>query len=93
MRRSGLDRQLGDVLEFVYMDAPHEATGPPPADVTPFFEGPYRQWWATEEVTPLPPVIYSVLVYIGNVHWQPLTGVGLSDLLIAQSLAKSLALS
>ena len=93
MRRSGLDRKLEDVLEFVYMDAPHEATGPPPADVTPFFEGPYRQWWATEEVIPLPPATYSVLVCIGNVHWQPVIGVGLSDLLIAQSLNQSLALS
>lgn len=50
MRRSGLDKKLEDIIEFVYIDAPHAATGPPPPDVAPFFEPPYREWWNMREV-------------------------------------------
>ncbi len=34
----------------VYLDAPHAATGPPPADVAPFFDPPHREWWRAEKV-------------------------------------------
>lgn len=34
----------------MYLDAPHAATGPPPADVAPFFDPPYREWWRAEMV-------------------------------------------
>ena len=28
----------------IYIDAPHEASGPIPADVQPYFDPPYREW-------------------------------------------------
>ena len=36
---------LGDLCEFVYMDAPHPASGPIPPDVAGFFQPPYFEWW------------------------------------------------
>ena len=29
----------------VFLDAPIPATGPAQPDVTPFFKGPYYEWW------------------------------------------------
>ena len=55
MRRSGLDKKLDDIIDFVYIDAPNAASGPPQADVAPFFEPPYREWWSAEEVLILTP--------------------------------------
>lgn len=49
VRRSGLEKRLGNLVELVYLDAPHAATGPPPADVAPFFDPPYREWWRAEK--------------------------------------------
>ena len=37
-----------------YIDAPHPASGSPPADVTPFFSGPYYEWWNAVKVLPEP---------------------------------------
>lgn len=28
----------------IYIDAPHDASGPVPADVQPYFDPPYREW-------------------------------------------------
>ena len=33
------------IMAQVYTDAPHAATGPAQDDVTPFFSGPYYEWW------------------------------------------------
>eukprot|EP00884_Botryococcus_braunii_P001937 jgi/Botrbrau1/11744/Bobra.0195s0070.2 len=45
MRRAGLDAAIGDLVDIVYVDAPHLASGPIPNDVAPFFQGPYYEWW------------------------------------------------
>ncbi len=50
MRRAGLDRAIGDLVDIVYVDAPHLASGPIPNDVAPFFEGPYYEWWNAIQV-------------------------------------------
>lgn len=36
---------IGDLCEFVYVDAPHPASGEVPKDVASFFAGPYFEWW------------------------------------------------
>ena len=36
---------IGDLCEFVYVDAPHPASGEVPEDVASFFQGPYFEWW------------------------------------------------
>ena len=38
MRRAGLDKALADMVEITYVDAPNDASGPPPEDVKPFFQ-------------------------------------------------------
>lgn len=49
-RRSGLDKQLEDIVELVFIDAPNAATGPPEPDVEPFFKPPYYEWWNFKKV-------------------------------------------
>jgi hypothetical protein len=50
MKRAGLDKALDDLVEIVYVNAPHTASGPIPKDVAPFFEGPYYEWWNAIQV-------------------------------------------
>lgn len=45
MQRAGLDTALCDLVELHYTDAPNEASGPVPPDVSPHFPGPYYEWW------------------------------------------------
>lgn len=45
LQRAGLDRQLADLVELTFIDAPNPASGPIPDDVAPFFSGPYYEWW------------------------------------------------
>eukprot|EP00891_Asterochloris_glomerata_P007178 jgi/Astpho2/7178/fgenesh1_pg.00113_%23_20_t len=49
MRRAGLDKALADMVEITYVDAPNDASGPPPEDVKPFFQGPYKEWWSAQQ--------------------------------------------
>lgn len=44
MKRAKLDARLADLVEIVYADAPWPASGPIPADVSPYFAGPYYEW-------------------------------------------------
>jgi hypothetical protein len=50
MRRAELDERLKDLVDIVYVNAPHEASGPIPDDVAPFFQGPYYEWWNAKQV-------------------------------------------
>lgn len=50
MKRAGLDKSIGDLVEIVYVNAPHPASGPIPNDVTPVFKGPYFEWWNAIQV-------------------------------------------
>lgn len=50
MKRAGLDKAIGDLVEIVYVNAPHPASGPIPNDVTPVFKGPYFEWWNAIQV-------------------------------------------
>jgi hypothetical protein len=46
MRRAGLDAELADLLDIVYIDAPNAASGPIPDEVVLAFPGrPYYEWW------------------------------------------------
>ncbi|KAL4421601.1 hypothetical protein ABPG75_010892 [Micractinium tetrahymenae] len=45
LKRAGLDKELEDLLDLVFVDAPNAASGPIPDDVSPFFAGPYFEWW------------------------------------------------
>ncbi|KAL4854860.1 NADPH-dependent aldo-keto reductase [Chlorella vulgaris] len=45
LQRSGLDKALDDLIELTFIDAPNAASGPIPDDVSPFFAGPYYEWW------------------------------------------------
>ncbi|KAL6771888.1 hypothetical protein ACKKBG_A28170 [Auxenochlorella protothecoides x Auxenochlorella symbiontica] len=45
MQRVGLDKELEDLIEVTYINAPNRASGPIPEDVAPFFKGPYYEWW------------------------------------------------
>lgn len=45
MSRSGLAGAISELADIVYVDAPNSASGPIPEDVSPFFEGPYFEWW------------------------------------------------
>lgn len=48
--RSKLDKKLGDLVELVYLTAPHPASGKVPDDVKMFFpDGPYYEWGAFEQ--------------------------------------------
>lgn len=40
---------LGSLQE--YINAPHDASGDPPADVKPYFKGPYFEWWNSVQVS------------------------------------------
>eukprot|EP00199_Chlamydomonas_sp_CCMP681_P002532 CAMPEP_0119102084 /NCGR_PEP_ID=MMETSP1180-20130426/951_1 /TAXON_ID=3052 ORGANISM="Chlamydomonas cf sp, Strain CCMP681" /NCGR_SAMPLE_ID=MMETSP1180 /ASSEMBLY_ACC=CAM_ASM_000741 /LENGTH=323 /DNA_ID=CAMNT_0007086309 /DNA_START=70 /DNA_END=1042 /DNA_ORIENTATION=+ len=44
LKRAQLDVGLGDLVEFVFMDAPNVASGHIPKDVASFFTGPYHEW-------------------------------------------------
>ncbi|KAK9813275.1 hypothetical protein WJX72_011766 [[Myrmecia] bisecta] len=50
MRRAGLDTALEDLVEIIYATSPRPASGPPPEDVHPYFQGPYYEWWNAETV-------------------------------------------
>ncbi|GIL60114.1 hypothetical protein Vafri_14749 [Volvox africanus] len=50
LQRAGLLEALSDLVEFVFVDAPHPASGPIPRDVRPYFEGPYYEWFTAESV-------------------------------------------
>ena len=51
MRRAGLDKALADMVEITYVDAPNDASGPPPEDVKPFFQvRPSRRDWQQSQV-------------------------------------------
>eukprot|EP00879_Flechtneria_rotunda_P003150 GHRR01003372.1.p1 GENE.GHRR01003372.1~~GHRR01003372.1.p1 ORF type:complete len:296 (+),score=71.11 GHRR01003372.1:250-1137(+) len=48
-QRSKLDVALDDLLELVFLTAPHAASGPIPDDVAGAFQGPYFEWFTTEK--------------------------------------------
>ncbi|MEW5312156.1 MAG: hypothetical protein WDW38_003804 [Sanguina aurantia] len=49
LARARLQDKLSDLLDIVFIDAPHLASGPIPDDVLPYFEGPYYEWVTAEE--------------------------------------------
>ena len=49
-RRSRLISQTEDLVEVVFINAPHAASGPIPRDVLPYFEGPYYEWFTVESM-------------------------------------------
>lgn len=42
---ANLDQALADVVEFVFVNAPHPASGLIPQDVVTVFDGPYYEYW------------------------------------------------
>ncbi|CAL8463976.1 g3511 [Coccomyxa elongata] len=50
MEISRLSKNLEDLVDIVYLDAPNVASGPIPADVpSDIFRGPYYEWWNAEQ--------------------------------------------
>lgn len=49
VKLSGLDEKLEDLIEIVYLTAPHPASGAIPDDVKDIFEGPYFEWWTADK--------------------------------------------
>ncbi|KAK2079967.1 hypothetical protein QBZ16_002362 [Prototheca wickerhamii] len=49
LARVGLDKELDELLDITFIDAPNPASGPIPEDVTPFFDPPYWEWWNAKQ--------------------------------------------
>ncbi|KAG2501437.1 hypothetical protein HYH03_001220 [Edaphochlamys debaryana] len=50
LTRPGLLPALTDLVDLVFVDAPHPASGPIPRDVRPYWQGPYYEWFTAEAV-------------------------------------------
>jgi len=64
-QQSGLVDETRDLVDVVFIDAPHPASGAIPRDVAPHFNGPFFEWFTVERMCVLrsPMSSYSSIIF------------------------------
>lgn len=80
LQLSKLDQLLGDLLEFVFVDAPHPSSGAIPQDVHKAFEGPYFEWFTADRKVSGTRFLACLVIRV-RVHarWLPFDGAWWKD--------------